>query len=74
MTIPIHGYIIISMNIKEVAERCGNSPDTVRRWCKKKNLKHTKKGLEGIIDVSEEDLQEFCSDHGIEVKGVDGGE
>lgn len=66
LTIAIYRYILLSMDINEVAERCGKSSNTVRRWCKKENLPYKKKGLQGIIDISEEDLKDFCEEHGIE--------
>jgi len=65
----MYKYIVLSMDIKEAAAICDKSTDTVRRWCKKQGLKHTKKGFQGIINISEDDLKNFCDEHGIERKG-----
>jgi hypothetical protein len=45
------------------------SADTVKRWCKKEGLGHTKDGPTGRFYISHYALRKFCKRKGIRMNG-----
>jgi len=53
------------LNVREAARYCMVSPETVRRWIRKDELKAYNTKGKGIIKIRLDDLKEFVSDHNI---------
>ena len=50
------------LTVKEASEFCMVSPETIRRWIKKNELKAYNTHGRGVIKIRKEDLLEFVRD------------